>query len=209
MKNRWLALCLRIDINRGQCKLFELLQALYSNRHYHSLDHIADCLERFDEIKHLAKHPNELEVAIWFHDSIYITVPGAIYDNEGESAELASKILSDYNISINFRKMVRRLILTTRHNILPTDEDGKLMVDIDLAGLGYSPELFELNGQKIRKEYSWVKSDDDFWTARADFFRKMMAGRPNIYLTEYFRGKYEKQARLNLQNLLEKYPRPA
>src|SRR5690606_12112501 len=59
-------------------------------RHYHTLDHVADCLERLDAWKSLAQRPEEVELALWFHDAIYVPWKGS---NEEKSAELARRWL--------------------------------------------------------------------------------------------------------------------
>lgn len=38
------------------------------HRHYHTRQHLQECFARFDEIADLAQHPDDVELAIWFHD---------------------------------------------------------------------------------------------------------------------------------------------
>ena len=65
--------------------LEELLGAYGSpGRFYHNLEHIHDCLSLFDHHASLAEHPEEVELAIWFHDAVYDTTRS---DNEKKSAE--------------------------------------------------------------------------------------------------------------------------
>lgn len=40
-------------------------------RKYHTLQHLHGCLSIFEEFQHLAEHPHEVELAIWFHDAVY------------------------------------------------------------------------------------------------------------------------------------------
>ena len=90
-----------------------------------------------------------------------------------------------------------KFIIATTHDHIPRNNDARLMVDIDLASLGTPPEIFDQNTANIRKEYSHV-SDDHFRRGRAQFFKKMLENRPSIYLTPYFRERYEAQAQENI-----------
>ncbi|MGQ2921153.1 MAG: HD domain-containing protein [Hydrogenophaga sp.] len=73
--------------------LFEALVAAYEEpqRHYHSLQHLAECLAHCDQVRHLARHPGEVAVALWFHDAVY-DVQGK--SNEQQSADWAVRALT-------------------------------------------------------------------------------------------------------------------
>ena len=72
--------------------LYDALVARYSEPHrrYHTLQHLAECFAAFDEIAHLAEHPADVELALWFHDAIYDTRRS---DNEQRSAEQSGRNL--------------------------------------------------------------------------------------------------------------------
>ena len=55
--------------------LYQDLVARYREPHrrYHTLQHLEECFARFDELRALAEHPRDVELAIWFHDAIYDT----------------------------------------------------------------------------------------------------------------------------------------
>jgi len=55
-------------------------------RHYHTMQHIDECFERWQELRAHATHPAEVQLALWFHDVIYDTQRS---DNEARSAALA------------------------------------------------------------------------------------------------------------------------
>lgn len=38
-------------------------------RHYHSQQHLRECLTHFQAVRQLAAHPGEVSLALWFHDA--------------------------------------------------------------------------------------------------------------------------------------------
>src|SRR5678809_692845 len=73
---------------------YEQLTDAYAEPHrcYHTQQHIAECLEEFDEARHLARDPVAIELALWFHDAVYN--PRAA-DNEEQSALLLKACVSE------------------------------------------------------------------------------------------------------------------
>lgn len=61
-------------------------------RHYHSIQHIVECLEHFHQIKTYLDDTLSVELAIWFHDVIYN--PQA-HDNEQQSADYMQRMLEN------------------------------------------------------------------------------------------------------------------
>jgi predicted metal-dependent HD superfamily phosphohydrolase len=169
-----------------------------SDRFYHDINHINDGLNNFEEIRHLAEDPNSLEMAWWWHDFVYDTRSST---NELNSALKAGCILVNLGIQKSFRHKVIQRIVATKHDHIPNDFDSKLIVDIDMASLGTPPNIFDQNTSNIRQEYLHI-SDEEFRVGRIEFFRKFLASQPSIYLTDYFRDKYEAQAQENLRRLL-------
>jgi len=163
-------------------------------RHYHDIRHIADCLSEFDNVRHLARNAEALQTAIWFHDVVY---DGRRKDNEEQSAEVAAAALRRLGASETFINEVQQLILFTRHDLEPTTDDGKLMVDIDLASLALTPDRFDENSRRIRSEYLHVP-EDAFLRGRNDMLGGLLK-RPRIYYTDVFHDRYEGQARENLE----------
>ena len=164
------------------------------DRHYHDIRHIAHCLSEFDGVRHLARNPQAVEVAIWFHDVVY---DGRQQDNEEQSADVAAEALRRVGASEAFIGEVQQLILFTRHNAEPTTSDGKLLADIDLASLALAPDRFDENSRRIRSEYLHVP-EDAFIRTRNDMLGGLLK-RPRIYYTDVFHDRYEGQARENLE----------
>ena len=164
------------------------------HRHYHNQHHIADCLHEFDGVRHLAREPVAVELAIWFHDAVYDTRAG---DNEEHSAELAKDWLKKSNTPDALADAVGQLVLATKHHDGSLHVDAPLLVDVDLSILGQMPERFREYEAQIRAEYSWVEQEL-FCEKRAEILERFLA-RERIYGTEKFSGRCELRARRNLR----------
>ncbi len=175
--------------------LFEALMAAYAQpqRHYHGLQHLEECLAHFGQVRDLAEHPEEVEIALWFHDAVY-DVRGA--SNERQSADWAVRALLCANASRSTQNRVEQLVMATRHDAAPVDGDERLLIDIDLSILGAEPERFAEYDRQIRAEYSWVP-EPVYSMKRKEVLSSFLA-RPSIYSTPYFRERFEAQARINL-----------
>jgi predicted metal-dependent HD superfamily phosphohydrolase len=176
--------------------LFAELNVAYSEpqRHYHNASHIVDCLRQLDTARGEAESPDEIEVALWFHDAIYD--PQA-KENEARSAAWAVEAMEAAGIAPNAIERVAEMILATRHDVEPQTRDGELMLDIDLSILGREPEEFAVYERAIREEYSWVPIEQ-YHSARTAILERFFA-RPAIYRTAKFRMQFEFQARRNLE----------
>lgn len=186
----WSGLGLQPDAN-----LLEALMAAYAEpqRRYHSLQHLEECLGHFEQVRDLAEHPEEVEIALWFHDAVY-DVRGTT--NERQSADWAVRALLAANASRSTQNRVEQLIMATRHDTAPEDSDERLLVDIDLSILGAAPKRFaEYDGQ-VRAEYSWVP--EAIYLMKRKAVLSSFLARSSIYSTPHFYGRYEAQARLNL-----------
>ncbi|RYZ83438.1 MAG: N-methyl-D-aspartate receptor NMDAR2C subunit [Moraxellaceae bacterium] len=163
------------------------------HRHYHTVQHLIECLDLFNDAQALIEHPAEVALAIWFHDSIYDIHRN---DNELKSAEWAKTELLANGVGAENALQVQRLILATQHSTLPVAQDEKVLIDIDLAILGAPTERFAEYEAQIRAEYSYVPG----WLFKRKR-RKILQGflqRPTIYSTEYFASVFESPARSNI-----------
>lgn len=175
--------------------LFVELATAYgeASRHYHGTTHLLDCLQQLDRVQHLAEHPHEVEVALWFHDAVY---DAKAKDNEEQSAAWVVRELSASAESVEVINRIEALILATRHQASPTVADEQLLVDIDLSILGAEQTNYDQYSTNIHAEYAWVPMAD-YIRGRAAVLEQFLA-RPFIYNTTWFRERYEEQARENL-----------
>jgi predicted metal-dependent HD superfamily phosphohydrolase len=179
--------------------VYELLADLYSERRraYHTLNHLSHCLDELEDARHLAEQPNQVEMALWFHDAIYD--PKA-KDNERSSAELCRRTAKEAGLPEAFGRKVYDLVLATQHHGAPEGGDARLLVDIDLSILGRPRAAFDEYETNIRNEYHFVPQDR-YRSARSAILRSFL-DRPSIYSTDFFRQKYESRARANLERSL-------
>jgi predicted metal-dependent HD superfamily phosphohydrolase len=198
-QQRWTGLWSRLGAQGSGLSIFTHLAAAYAEpaRAYHTAEHIQDCLIQLDRSREVARRPDEVEVALWFHDAVY--VPGAS-DNEDRSARLAQTALQACAVQLEVSRRVAELVLATRHLTLPREPDGQLLCDIDLSILGREPEVFDEFERRIRQEYAWVP-EPMYRSTRAEVLAGFLRRRP-IFQTKYFREQYELPARANLERVL-------
>jgi predicted metal-dependent HD superfamily phosphohydrolase len=195
-RDRWLALLHTAGAVWDASGWFDRLAKAYSEpqRHYHNHQHIAECLAEFDEARHLAQQPAAVELALWFHDAVYDPKAG---DNEEQSAALAKRCLGECGITSPLGETVARLVMVTKHHDMGTDADAAVMVDVDLSILGRDEKRFFEYEEQIRREYAWVPAAV-FGPKRAEILQGFLA-RKRIFITDWFRDKYEQHARRNLE----------
>jgi predicted metal-dependent HD superfamily phosphohydrolase len=195
-QDRWVALWRAIIASGDPLPWFSRLATAYSepHRHYHNQRHIGECLAEFDGARHLARHGETIELALWFHDAVYD--PKAA-DNEEQSAALAERCLIEAGVQAAIIAAVDGLIMATKHHEVGTDEDTALMVDVDLSIFGQPEERFLEYEAQIREEYAWVPRII-FGPKRAKILERFL-GRKRLYASDWFHDKYERQARRNLE----------
>ena len=205
-KARWVRLWSRLDARGNGVPEFERLQAAYAEptRVYHTAAHIQDCLTAFDRSRDLARHPDSVEAAIWYHDAVY--APGAP-DNEERSARLGETDLTNGGVSPDIVLRVGRLVRATTHQQPPDEPDAQLLCDIDLSILGREVAAYDEFERRIRREYAGVP-ETMYRRGRSALLESFLT-RPFIYATERFRWQYERAARTNLTRALSQLASPA
>ena len=178
-------------------------------RAYHTLQHLRECLDLFEEAEAAARagpsgaepvseHPAEVELALWFHDAIY-DIPAT--DNEQRSADWARAALATASAPPDAGARVHALVMATRHDAAPTGADAQLLVDIDLAILGAPAARFAEYEMQIRREYAHVP-EAAFRQRRRTILRSFLERAP-LYATAFVRDRREVAARVNLRRAVE------
>ena len=190
----------RLGARGDGLSIFSGLERAYAEpaRAYHTAEHIRDCLAQFDLSQHTAQRPDEVEAAIWFHDAVYLPRGS---DNEESSARLAQTTLAEAGAPLEAAHRIAGLVLATEHLAIPDEPDAALLCDIDLSIFGRTPEVFNEFEQRIRQEYAWVP-EPVYRSARAEILTGFL-NRSSVFQTDFFRQRYESQARANLARVVE------
>lgn len=167
------------------------------HRHYHTLQHLDECLSLLATHAPQAEHLAELRVALWFHDAVYDTQRR---DNEQRSADWAQDALLAAGVPVEVAARVHALVMATCHAAPACTRDEALLLDIDLAILGAEPARFDEYEQQVRAEYAWVP--DILFRHKRRALLQSFLERDVLFLTPAFREQRERQARANLQRAL-------
>ena len=170
------------------------LLAAYADprRGYHDTRHLSEVLDRVDELLGAGAHADRLVVvlAAWFHDAVYEGTP----DDEERSAQWAEQALPEPTASA-----VARLVrMTATHT--PTDAEGAVLSDADLAILASPQERYDEYAAAVREEYAHVP-DEAFRAGRAAVLRDL-AAKEHLFHTAHARAQWEAPARANLSSEL-------
>lgn len=198
LRARWLSLWARIKAQGDGAAVYDtVLLPAYSEPHrrYHTMQHIRRCLVELNEVHDYVAWHDAVEMALWFHDVIYhVGQP----NNEYQSGSVANQVMQEAKLPMQFRLEVTRHIDATDHQQnRPAygSVDRSVVVDIDLAVLGYTQHYDEYRDQ-TRQEYHEVP-DDIFYPGRVKMLDLFLT-RPLVYHTEHFQDQYEVQARRNM-----------
>jgi predicted metal-dependent HD superfamily phosphohydrolase len=157
---------------------------------YHDLRHLAEVLDRIDELDRAGERFDRVPVvlAAWFHDAVYDALP----DAEERSAQWAGRALPEPPSS----EVARLVRMTAHHRPFPDDRNGCVLSDADLAILAAPPERYRDYTAGVRREYAQVP-DADFAAGRAAVLRDLLDG-PRLFATGAGARLWERAARANV-----------
>ena len=175
-------------------KIYQILLTAYTEpqRHYHTVQHIVECIALFQQVKSDIRKPELVEMAIWFHDVIYD--PRA-KNNEFKSAEMMKDVCFGI-FDLNEIETIYEWILATQKHEATHDNDLCYLLDIDLSILSASKNRFLEYEIQIRNEYAFVehKMYKQKRVEVLQYFYMM----DSIYKTSFFREMSEVKAKDNL-----------
>ena len=197
-KQRWIRDWASLGLT-GDAALLERLLASYAEpqRLYHTLQHLSECLDLFDQVAHLARRPGEVALALWFHDAVYIPQG---HDNEARSAAWAGEALQAAGADEAVIARTQALIMATAHHQAQEQGDARLVIDVDLAILGAEPARFAEYEEQVRAEYASVPVEL-YRQKRGELLTRFLE-RPAIYGTAELHARLEQQARTNLGHVI-------
>ena len=198
-EHRWNKLWRQFGVGEPDPGLLPLLLDRYreAHRRYHTLQHLDACLAHFDAVRGQAQHAEEVEMALWFHDAIYQVRDAS---NEIQSAEWARSALLQGQADAQSARRVHALVMVTNHQTEPQTPDEALLLDVDLAILGAPSAQFDAYEKQLREEFASIP-EVAFRSGRRKILTMFLHRQP-IYRTDWFRQRFERQAKLNLGNSL-------
>ncbi len=186
-----------VDVDQYSENIFTQLKAMYDEswRRYHTFAHITACLGFFDAARAEANHPDVVEMALWFHDCIYVVGDP---DNEAKSRDWFLQVTHN-QLNDDFRNHVAELIMDTLHNHIALSADGKLVADIDLTSFGLPWDEYLIDGENVAAEMALIAAKDQDAEAGKNKFVDMLLQQPSIYHSPYYLHHFEAQAQTNIK----------
>ena len=167
-------------------------------RYYHTIAHLDNLLIELLAVKSKISDWQTLIFSIAYHDIVYDPLKN---NNEEESAQIAYKRLSGFSVPDIQKQTCFAQIMATKGHDQSKDTDINFFTDADLAILGSPKEKYREYSELIRKEYQ-AYPDIIYNTGRKKVLYHFLQ-MPHIYKTDFFRNKYESQARKNLNDELQ------
>ena len=170
-------------------------------RSYHNMRHLAALFHFLDEYIAEIKNPAVMGFAIFYHDFVYDT---AKRDNELESIVIAEKHLRLLKVKEPVITAVRAFIEATIthkiHSGYEANTDLKFFLDFDLSILGAPWPVYDSYRKNIREEFIQYRKEL-YMQGRKHAIEQIIEA-DNIYFTPQFRGRFEQDARENLEKEL-------
>lgn len=180
----------------GATDVRDALLAAYGDpsRGYHDLRHLAEVLDRLDELaaRGAAYPQRPVVLAAWFHDGVY----DGERDAEERSAAWAEHALATHLPAEEVAEVVRLVRLTETHQPEDDDAAGCALSDADLAILAAPRARYDDYVAAVRREYAHL-DDETFHEGRARVLESL-AEKPELFHTAHARRTWEAPARANL-----------
>jgi predicted metal-dependent HD superfamily phosphohydrolase len=193
-------------------KLLLLVAGLYGDetRHYHDFDHAIEVVswanracEEYSEEALVPFTHQELRLAALFHDIIYTTAGTPA--NETLSCGLMRRELAGLIPEESLDRINQLIMFTAQHGQLDAADvplAGQVLMDCDIANMGqYHWEVFVYNNKNVVEELRLKYTPEQIEVGRKAFLAGLLA-KESIFLSEFFRSRFEDQARRNLTKVL-------
>lgn len=175
--------------------LWKEIETKYSEkgRYYHNLLHLENMFRELKEVRMNISDFTAVSFSVFYHDVIYDATSKA---NEEKSAAKAVKRLAELHINQDKISLISEQILATKSHQRSDQADTNYLLDADLSVLGKDFKTYLEYTQNIRKEYS-IYPDFLYKPGRKKVLKHFLE-LESIFKTEYFKGKYEAQAKENI-----------
>ncbi|SRR5258705_9748621 len=186
------------SINRAEFlvdRLWNEVKSAYTgrNRHYHNLAHLDKIISEIMPVRAAIGDWQTIVLSVAYHDVVYDTRK---QNNEEKSANLACTRLLEHGLSQIRAEKCRQQILATKDHRASDDADTNYFSDADLSILGQDEHSYSAYVAGIRKEYSFYP--DFLYRPGRRKVLEAFLNRNTIFITSYFREKYEEQSRANI-----------
>ncbi|KAG8197507.1 hypothetical protein JTE90_007245 [Oedothorax gibbosus] len=211
LQEKWEHLTKATNVNKSvQDKWWDHLKSHYLDpkRKYHTFVHLKRMFDDMEDVKDLIQSKEAMSYAIFFHDASYDV---HAQDNEENSFNTFTEFITEADTEevISLGPLVEQLIKASKAScaeVYKSDEmfgkeDMHFFMDFDISILGYDPKEYKKFSDQIREEYSFLPKSR-YNGLRIKVLQQFLQI-PNIYATEIFHKKYEKQARCNIQNEID------
>ena len=196
LQDEWTKVCAALGVEAAYAgQLWTCLAEAYGEpqRHYHTLDHIAAVVADAGRLRDRFEQPDAAVLALFLHDVVYDPLRR---DNEARSSDKLELWLGR-RIDAGVLATCRRAIEATASHAAQGNADLDLILDIDMAILGASPDAYGRYAEGVAREYLPVYGFDAYAVGRAKLFLEPTLARGALFLTEPF-AALEDQARANM-----------
>ncbi|WP_228410098.1 HD domain-containing protein [Chryseobacterium viscerum] len=162
-------------------------------RHYHNLLHLENMFRELEEVKVNLSDFTVISFSVFYHDIIYDATSKS---NEEKSAVTAEKRLAELHVNKDKISIIYEQILATKAHQRSDHGDTNYLLDADLSVLGKDFKTYLEYTQNIRKEYS-IYPDFLYKPGRKKVLNHFLE-LESIFKTDYFKDKYEAQAKENI-----------
>ncbi|MGI9582310.1 HD domain-containing protein [Chryseobacterium sp. RRHN12] len=197
LKNQFEQLCSAFTEDRQLINsLWNEIETRYSekSRYYHNLLHLENMFRELDDVKGNISGFTAISFSVFYHDIIYDVTSKS---NEEKSAAAAEKRLTELHVNKDDISVISEQIIATKSHQLSVHNDTNYLLDADLSVLGKDFKTYMEYTRNIRKEYS-VYPDFLYKPGRKKVLKHFLE-LESIFKTEYFKEKYEAQAKENIE----------
>ncbi|SDI12664.1 HD domain-containing protein [Chryseobacterium jejuense] len=196
LRDQFEQLCLLFTNDLGLIgSLWKEIETKYTEkgRHYHNLLHLENMFRELDAVKSNISDFSTVSFSVFYHDIIY---NASSKSNEEKSALKAVERLSELGLHQGDLTIISDQILATKLHQKSEDQNTNYLLDADLSILGKDFESYLAYTRMIRKEYS-IYPDLLYKPGRKKVLKHFLELN-SIFKTDYFKEKYEVQAKSNI-----------